>query len=584
MTSIHTSTTAAAALNTLRQIDANLAGEQRKVSSGLRVETASDDAAYWSISTTMRTDNRSIAAVSDALGIAAAVTDTAYMAMEAVSDVLVEIRSKLVASLEPGVDKAKIQTEIRQLAQSTKDISDSASFAGVNWLSTDIHDLYEAEPPLRSSYMLSSYTKTASGETRLGTMAIDHIKTSLFNEEERGGILDGDPRSPGRIGGIRYQSTDEHGILRWDPTNYRLGHLPPYRVSTFAGPISFTSPSDEISFDILIDKDNPGDGISPPFHPGITTHVTVDRSDVDAVYPGNNGVVSNFHQMIGVLNHALAGSGVSAGYDYEVKDGVKYIVPDKFRLNYSSNSTLDGSYMELSNLSSNVGLGGLLEFESQGLRQNSMTLTVKPFKVFKDVEISFNFDVNDEAPTSHRIDRATVNAVLGTTDGWINTPEDMEKLLKHLITRPNTIIEVTGSGVRIASDPAVDRLSGHRTDIGFTGITVNIEPLPESGILAIDVEANPNMARAYIEEVDTMLARVTDGASTLGALKSRIEMQMDFTQSIMDALEGGIGQLVDNDMEESSARIKALQTQQQLGIQALNLANSESENFLKLFQ
>ena len=224
MTSIHTSTTAAAALNTLRQIDANLAGEQRKVSSGLRVETASDDAAYWSISTTMRTDNRSIDAVSDALGIAAAVTNTAYMAMEAVSDVLVEIRSKLVASLEPGVDKAKIQTEIRQLAQSTKDISDSASFAGVNWLSTDIHDLYEAEPPLRSSYMLSSYTKTASGETRLGTMAIDHIKTSLFNEEERGGILDGDPRSPGRIGGIRYQSTDEHGILRWDPTNYRLGH------------------------------------------------------------------------------------------------------------------------------------------------------------------------------------------------------------------------------------------------------------------------------------------------------------------------------------------------------------------------
>ena len=53
---------------------------------------------------------------------------------------------------------------------------------------------------------------------------------------------------------------------------------------------------------------------------------------------------------------------------------------------------------ELSNLSSNVGFGGLFEFESQGERRTSMTLSFDPFKVFKDVEISFNFDVNDEAP------------------------------------------------------------------------------------------------------------------------------------------------------------------------------------------
>ena len=72
MTSILTNTSALAAPQTLRGIGSSLAETQGRVSSGLRVGTASDNAAYWSISTTLRSDNMAISAVQDALGLGVA--------------------------------------------------------------------------------------------------------------------------------------------------------------------------------------------------------------------------------------------------------------------------------------------------------------------------------------------------------------------------------------------------------------------------------------------------------------------------------------------------------------------------------
>ena len=78
MTSILTNTSAMSALQTLRVIGSGMAETQRQVSSGLRVQVAADNAAYWSISTTMRSDNMALSAVSDALGLGAAKIDVAY--------------------------------------------------------------------------------------------------------------------------------------------------------------------------------------------------------------------------------------------------------------------------------------------------------------------------------------------------------------------------------------------------------------------------------------------------------------------------------------------------------------------------
>jgi flagellin len=134
MTSILTNTAAMAALQTLRAIDSKMEETQGRVSSGLRVGTAADNAAYWSIATTMRSDNMALSAVEDALGLGAAKIDVAYSAMESSIEVVKEIKAKIVAATEEGVDKAKIQEEIDQLKEQLKSIAEGASFSGENWL------------------------------------------------------------------------------------------------------------------------------------------------------------------------------------------------------------------------------------------------------------------------------------------------------------------------------------------------------------------------------------------------------------------------------------------------------------------
>ncbi|EJZ22585.1 flagellin [Rhizobium sp. Pop5] len=134
MTSINTNNAAMAALQTLRGINQGLQTTQAHVSSGYRVGKASDNAAYWSIATTMRSDNKALSAVSDALGLGAAKVDTAYSAMSSAIDVVGDIKAKLVAATENGVDKAKVQEEIGQLQQQLLSVAQSASFSGENWV------------------------------------------------------------------------------------------------------------------------------------------------------------------------------------------------------------------------------------------------------------------------------------------------------------------------------------------------------------------------------------------------------------------------------------------------------------------
>ncbi|MGI9514021.1 MAG: flagellin, partial [Anderseniella sp.] len=109
-------------------------------------------------------------------------------------------------------------------------------------------------------------------------------------------------------------------------------------------------------------------------------------------------------------------------------------------------------------------------------------------------------------------------------------------------------------------------------------------------VVNLDISAFTDTAAdlADLEEmiatVDGAIGSITTAASNLGAVKTRVNLQQDFVGSLMDAIERGVGQLVDANMEEESTKLQALQVQQQLGIQALSIANSTSQNILALFR
>ena len=130
MSSIMTNTAAMTALSTLQQTNKNMEMTQNRISTGLRVATATDNAAYWSIATTMRTDNNALSTVRDALGLGAATIDVAYTALESTIDVVDEIKSKLVAARQPGIDRAKVQAEVAELQNQLVSIGSSAVFQG----------------------------------------------------------------------------------------------------------------------------------------------------------------------------------------------------------------------------------------------------------------------------------------------------------------------------------------------------------------------------------------------------------------------------------------------------------------------
>ncbi|MEC9403322.1 MAG: flagellin, partial [Pseudomonadota bacterium] len=84
--------------------------------------------------------------------------------------------------------------------------------------------------------------------------------------------------------------------------------------------------------------------------------------------------------------------------------------------------------------------------------------------------------------------------------------------------------------------------------------------------------------------VDEARGLIPDSAPRRGPTKTRFDLQTDFVSAVIDSIDRGVGQLVDADMNKESTRLQALQTQQQLGIQALSIANQGSQNILSLFR
>jgi len=103
------------------------------------------------------------------------------------------------------------------------------------------------------------------------------------------------------------------------------------------------------------------------------------------------------------------------------------------------------------------------------------------------------------------------------------------------------------------------------------------------GIDNIDVSTQDG-AQAALDNVETLISNSIAAASAFGSDQGRIETQSEFVTQLSDALTSGIGTLVDADMEAASAKLQALQVQQQLGTQALSIANQSAQSLLSLFR
>ena len=84
--------------------------------------------------------------------------------------------------------------------------------------------------------------------------------------------------------------------------------------------------------------------------------------------------------------------------------------------------------------------------------------------------------------------------------------------------------------------------------------------------------------------LDTFFSAVKTSLSELGSASRKIEGQISFTSKLSDVVESGIGNLVDADLAKESAKLQALQVKQQLGLQALSIANQAPQSIMSLFR
>jgi flagellin len=137
-------------------------------------------------------------------------------------------------------------------------------------------------------------------------------------------------------------------------------------------------------------------------------------------------------------------------------------------------------------------------------------------------------------------------------------------------------------------DGTVSSIQSLANATGTSALTTQAETMTLGGnIVTVGATATigtVTAAQNMIATVQASLQNVDNALATLGTASGALDTHLNFVSTLQDTLTTGIGNLVDANLAKESASLQALQTKQQLGIQALSIANSSSSALLGLFR
>lgn len=188
-------------------------------------------------------------------------------------------------------------------------------------------------------------------------------------------------------------------------------------------------------------------------------------------------------------------------------------------------------------------------------------------------------------------DSATNNSLGQRTFEYVASSSDSaESVAASLANQISTFFAATGETNYSVSRSGDEITITNNTAQNLT-ITANSANDGTSGVSAgglgdlntIDVRTSTGAAAA-LTTIENLLQASIDAAAAFGSSQNRIGGQTEFVQTLIDSMTSGIGSLTDTDMEAASAKLQALQVQQQLGVQALSIANQSPQTLLSLFR
>ncbi|MFY0621641.1 MAG: flagellin [Pelagimonas sp.] len=437
MSSILTNNGAMVALQTLKSINSDMATTQSQISTGKNVASAKDNSAVWAISKVMEADVKGFKGISDSLNLGQSTVTVARQAAETVTELLTDIKGKIVAAQEENVDRDKIQTDIDALRDQIGAVVGAAQFNGLNLLQN---------------------TDTTAGSGTVNVLA------SL--DRSSSGVAASD---------ITVRKQD---------------------LGTGASAISYTTLVTAATDDIAVD--------------GTATQVA----------------------------HAVPGSTTATPDSTTVAFGTSGTDAAAAGTAFQIVISADGGIFD--------GLLDSADGDMVYLARDGDTMA----DVARELAEQFNTHVTDA------LGEGNTNTVAATaSDGTVT---------------------ITGGSNILAADTFT--INAEQIAAANTTIGGGLEALR-----TIDVTTQANVDSA-LTEIEDLIQTSIDAAASFGSVQGRIETQSDFISGLTDALKSGIGTLVDADMEETSAKLQALQVQQQLGVQALSIANQAPQQLLSLFR
>ena len=493
MSSLLTNNSAMVALQTLKTINKDLATTQDQISTGKRIANARDNAALWGISQTMKTDVSGFKAISESLSLGSATLSVGRDAAETVTDLLDQLKGKIVAAQEDNVDRNKIQADVDALRNQINGVVEAAQFNGLNLINNE-----------RSIDILASLNRDQSGNVSSSSITVNAQNLTT---------------DAGEFGG--------DGALS--------------NITAGAAAVANTANTEDVTF-------------------------ATDAADGDVVSLNFGGQTFTYTATTGALTVTdiasnLAGQISTAGIEGVSATNAAGVLTISSVNKFTEFTSIAGS-----------STGGTTVTEADGtLERRAETITLGAGVVSEGDSYRVQIDGTNYDYVAGKGE--TMNDVAVGLKAAIDNAGDAD-----ITVQVNQADDPVNTDVTLYVDNNAASVSLAASD--------NSGGTASGGLLALaglDVTTDAGAANA-LQNIEGLIQNAIGAAAEFGSAQGRIQTQSEFVSNLMDGLTSGIGALVDADMEEASAKLQALQVQQQLGIQALSIANQAPQNILALFR
>jgi flagellin len=543
MESILTNYNAMVALQNLEATQTSLSNVQQQISTGLSVNSSKDNAATWAVATTMKASTANLQQVSSNLSSADSTVGVAVSATSSLTDLISQIKSKVTSAQDPGTDPNAVQGDINQLLSQIGTTVNSASLNGINLLqgNSSYNVLATVDTSTDGSSSTPSYINVNHVDLTMGENGGLSMLNGLSVTSAADQVLNGtNPTADQLASGTRQLSYAASGLTSSAAftVNYTDANGVAQTLSVNPTGLSGTSTTKD-----LVTALNDDQNFSSLFH------ATTDSSGNLLIGAANRSDETGSFQIGSVTaTGATLTSNNTPETNLTFQDGTSLNQGDGFTFNYSVNGKATSVTLEVSGDKTGT-------IEAQDAASNSITIALNQTEVSGVSGATLASDVK--------------SALTGTwyePDGSTSTTTAASYGLAATAAHGTSVgVSANGSTLTISADASAANANGSTDNFtSFTSTGADYQGL--------------------LNRVDAADQAVINASTSFGSAQSRVETQKTFIDNLVSSLQSGVGNLIDADMTTESARLSALQVQQQLGTQALSIANQQPQSILALFK